>query len=39
LVRFSLGRDSTIGEVEFTENVLPEVVRRSQVTEKAGKTL
>jgi len=39
LVRFSLGRDSTLEEVEFTEQVLPEVVRRSQVTEKAGKTL
>lgn len=39
LVRFSLGRDSTLEEVEFTEKVLPEVVRRSQVTEKAGKTL
>ncbi len=39
LVRFSLGRDSSLEEVEYTEHVLPEVIRRAQVTEKAGKTL
>src|SRR6185437_187190 len=39
LVRFSLGRDSSIAEVEWVEKVLPEVVRRSQRTEKVGKTL
>lgn len=39
LVRFSLGRDSTVEEVEYTEHVLPEVIRRSQRTDKAGKTL
>lgn len=39
LVRFSLGRDSSMEEIEFTETVLPEVIRRAQVTEKAGKTL
>ncbi len=39
LVRFSLGRDSTVEEVEFAEKVLPDVIRRSQRTLKAGKTL
>ena len=39
LVRFSLGRDSTTEEIDFVERVLPEVVRRAQRTEKAGKTL
>jgi cysteine desulfurase len=39
LVRFSLGRDSSLDEIEFTEQILPEVVLRSQRTEKAGKTL
>jgi cysteine desulfurase len=39
LVRFSLGRDSTLSEVEFVENVLPEVIRRAQRLEKVGKTL
>jgi cysteine desulfurase len=39
LVRFSLGRDSSLEEIEFTGKILPEIVRRSQVTEKAGKTL
>ena len=39
LVRFSLGRDSSVEEVEFTEKVLPEVIRRSQRAEKAGKRL
>jgi cysteine desulfurase len=39
LVRFSLGRDSTSEEVDYMETVLPEIVSRSQRTEKAGKTL
>ncbi len=30
LVRFSLGRDSTLEEVEYVEGVLPEVIRRAQ---------
>jgi cysteine desulfurase len=30
LVRFSLGRDSTLAEVEFVCAVLPEVIRRAQ---------
>ena len=30
LVRFSLGRDSTIEEVEQVESVLPDVIRRAQ---------
>jgi cysteine desulfurase len=30
LVRFSLGRDSTMGEVDFVCAVLPEVIRRAQ---------
>ena len=39
LVRFSLGRDSSLEEIEFTEKVLPTVIRRAQRTEKVGKTL
>jgi cysteine desulfurase len=39
LVRFSLGRDSNLEEIEYAEKVLPEVIRRAQRTEKAGKTL
>lgn len=39
LVRFSLGRDSSLAEVEFAEKVLPEAIRRAQRTDKAGKTL
>ena len=30
LVRFSLGRESTLAEVEFVESVLPEVIRRTR---------
>ena len=30
LVRFSLGRDSSLEEVEYAEKVLPEVIRRAQ---------
>ena len=30
LVRFSLGRDSTLAEVEFVGSVLPEIIRRAQ---------
>jgi cysteine desulfurase len=39
LVRFSLGRDSSLEEVAYTEKVLPEVIRRAQRTDKAGKRL
>jgi len=39
LVRFSLGRDSSMEEVEFTEKVLPDVIRQVQRTEKVGKSL
>jgi cysteine desulfurase len=39
LVRLSLGRDSSLAEIEYAEKVLPEVIRRAQRTEKAGKTL
>ena len=39
LVRFSLGRDSSLEEVEFAEKVLPVVVRRSQRIQKVGKSL
>lgn len=34
LVRFSLGRDSTLEEVELVERVLPEVIRRGQQPNK-----
>jgi cysteine desulfurase len=30
LVRFSLGRESTLAEVEHVENILPEVIRRAR---------
>ena len=33
LVRFSLGRDSTLEEVEYVEQVLPQVIRRAQVVQ------
>jgi cysteine desulfurase len=39
LVRFSLGRDSSLEEIEEAEKILPEVIRRAQGAEKAGKTL
>lgn len=39
LVRFSLGRDSTLGEVEYVKSTLPEIIERSQHTQKAGKKL
>ena len=39
LVRFSLGRESTPQEVAYVERVLPEIVSRSQHTQKAGKNL
>ena len=32
LVRFSLGRDSTAAEVEFVCGLLPEIIRRAQLT-------
>jgi len=31
LVRFSLGRDSTLKEVQFACSILPEIVRRAQL--------
>lgn len=34
LVRFSLGRDTTEAEVDFVISVLPEVVRRGQLTQQ-----
>jgi cysteine desulfurase len=39
LVRFSLGRESSAEEVDYVEKVLPEVIRRSQRTDRTGKTL
>ena len=30
LIRFSLGRDSTMEEVKYVEEVLPQVIRRAQ---------
>lgn len=39
LIRFSLGRGSSVSEVEYVERVLPEIILRSQGLEKAGKTL
>ena len=33
LVRFSLGRESTLEEVEYVEKVLPQVIRRAQVVQ------
>ena len=39
LVRFSLGRASTAEEVASVEKFLPEIIRRSQVTEKTAKSL
>jgi cysteine desulfurase len=39
LVRFSLGRDSSLSEVEFVERVLPYVIRRSQRLDKAAKSV
>jgi cysteine desulfurase len=34
LIRFSLGRESTLEEVELVEQVLPEVIRRAQPTQQ-----
>lgn len=39
LVRFSLGRDSSLAEVEFVSSVLPDVIHRSQRLGKPSKTL
>ena len=33
LVRFSLGRESTLEEVEYVEKALPQVIRRAQVVQ------
>jgi cysteine sulfinate desulfinase/cysteine desulfurase-like protein len=30
LMRFSLGRESSLEEVEYVESVLPEIIRRAQ---------
>jgi cysteine sulfinate desulfinase/cysteine desulfurase-like protein len=34
LVRFSLGRESTLEEVEYVESVLPQVIRRARRASK-----
>ncbi len=39
LVRFSLGRDSSVAEVEFVEQVLPYVIHRAQRLDKVTKRL
>lgn len=39
LIRFSLGRDSTQDEVSFAEEILPQVIRRSQGLDNGGKKL
>jgi cysteine desulfurase len=39
LVRFSMGRDSTLAEVKSVERVLPEVIRRAQRLDKRTKKL
>src|SRR5262249_7438104 len=33
LVRFSLGRESTLEEVEYVEKVLPQIISRAQVVQ------
>ena len=37
LVRFSLGRESTLQEVEHVEQVLPEVIKRATKSKKVGR--
>ena len=37
LVRFSLGRDSTVEEVDRTGLLLPEIIRRAQLGKQTGK--
>jgi cysteine desulfurase len=39
LVRFSLGRDSTLEEVDFVGSVLPEIIRRAQRAQPSAKRL
>jgi cysteine desulfurase len=39
LVRFSLGRSSTLQNVEYVERILPGIIRRAQGSGKAGKKL
>lgn len=39
LVRFSLGRDSTVEEVDFVCSLLPSVIRRAQLAGKAASRL
>lgn len=36
LVRFSLGRDSTVSEADFVVSVLPEIIRRAQLSGQRG---
>ena len=39
LVRFSLGRDSTMEEVDFVGGILPEIIRRAQSSGKGASRL
>jgi cysteine desulfurase len=39
LVRFSLGRGSTMEEVEVVTSILPEVIRRAQTSQQSAKSL
>ncbi len=39
LVRFSLGRDSTLAEVDFVISVFPEIIRRAQLAGKPASRL
>jgi cysteine desulfurase len=39
LVRFSLGHDSTVEEVDFVCEALPEIIRRAQLGQQAGQRL
>lgn len=39
LVRFSLGRESTLNEVEYAEQVVPGIIKRAQRYQQAGGSL
>jgi cysteine desulfurase len=39
LVRFSLGRESTLAEVEYAEQVVPGIIKRAQRYQQAGGSL
>lgn len=39
LVRFSLGRESTLAEVEYAEQVIPGIIKRAQRYQQAGSSL